>query len=52
MIQFSWPGKQLIEEESARVPFLPTLAGVNYWRPEVVGLMHNSGKGTYIYLLT
>ena len=50
MVQFSWPGKQLIKEESARgVPFFPTLAGVNYWRPEVVGLMHNSGKGTYLF---
>ena len=42
MVQFSWPGKQLIKEESARgVPFFPKLAGVNYWKPEVVGLMHN-----------
>ena len=50
MVQFSWPGKQLIKEESARgVPFFPKLAGVNYWRPEVVGLMHNSGKGTYLF---
>ena len=50
MVQFSWPGKQLIKEESARgVPFFRKLAGVNYWRPEVVGLMHNSGKGTYLF---
>ena len=50
MVQFSQSGKQLIKEESARgVPFFPKLAGVNYWRPEVVGLMHNSGKGTYLF---
>ena len=50
MVQFSQPGKQLIKEESARgVPFFPKLTGVNYWRPEVVGLMHNSGKGTYLF---